>query len=659
MMNNTLGFSIDNIDPTANPAQDFYWFAAGRWLDQAVIPDTEGQVSGVMSLFRQVNQQILDLLTRAAEQSVSAPRGSVEQQVGDLFASAMDTARLTELGLTPLQPELDRIDAIATAADFAATLARVLSTSGVPAVLIPYVSADRKQSQLNSLGIYPGGLSLGNRDAYLTEAYAPVRAAFLQHLAQMLQLGGSSAEVAAQQAQTIMNLETALATAKLGPVEASDPEATYNVMTVAELQALAPHFDFGTFFAQCGLSTAQSVMVTEPAYVQALDALLVARSIEDFKVYLRWRVLNGLSQYLSPAIAEADLDFFVKTLQGTPQLLPREQRVTDHVQKSFGHPVAQLYVRAYFTPQTRAAVTEIADRVKAKFRSRLIANPWLDEPTRAFALDKLDKMMIRVGYPDRWLDFSSVEIRRDDYVGNVLRLNQYDMARNLAKAGQPVVADEFYIPGATLPTDINAAYQPGANKIEISAAILQPPFYYPGKDLAVNYGTLGAVVGHEMTHGFDSIGRHYDAAGNMTDWWTANDAEEFQAFTARLVAQYSQYEALPGVMVNGQLSVTENTADLGGVVLGYYALQEALAGQAQDPIEGYNPAVRYFVAWAQMWMSKCRPEVLQLMISADPHPPSEFRATGPLVNFDEFFTTFDIQPGDALWRDQADRIVIW
>ncbi len=258
------------------------------------------------------------------------------------------------------------------------------------------------------------------------------------------------------------------------------------------------------------------------------------------------------------------------------------------------------------------------------------------------------------------MDFSQVEIRRDDYLGNAARLNQFDFARNLAKAGTPVVADEFAFPGATLPTDINAAYQPAANKIEISAAILQPPFFYPQLDLAVNYGTLGAVIAHEMTHGFDSIGRRYDAAGNLIDWWTANDSEEFEAFTTKLVEQYSKYEALPGVFVNGKLTVTENTADLGGVTLAYHAMQAALAEQsANDPIDGYSSEARFFIAWAQLWMSKERPEVLKLMISSDPHPPSVFRATGPLVNLNEFFTTFNIQPGNRMWREAAERVQIW
>ena len=376
-MNNTLGFSIENIDPIINPVQDFYRFAAGRWLDQTVIPETEGQINGFKRLYLLVNQQILALLHRVAENSLHALKGSVEQQVGDFFASAMDTQRLEELGIAPLQTEFDRIEAMATLADLATTIAHLMSISGNPILLTPYVLTDRKKSDVNTLGIYPGGLSLGNRDLYLNEAYAPLRAAFLEHLARMLQLTGISEAVTAQQAQTIVDLETALAQAKLSPVEASNPETTYNKMAVAELQAMIPHFELGTFFARFGLSTDQEVIVSEPDYVRALDALLVERPIEDFKVYLRWMLLSGTAQYLSPAIAEANLDFFVKKLQGTPELLPREQRVAAQIQNGLGHPVAQLYVKEYFSPETKAQVSDMVDQIKVQFEARLHTNPWL------------------------------------------------------------------------------------------------------------------------------------------------------------------------------------------------------------------------------------------------------------------------------------------
>ncbi|MDX1415686.1 MAG: M13 family metallopeptidase [Candidatus Promineifilaceae bacterium] len=654
-----LGFSIDNIDPTADPRQDFYRFAAGGWLDQAVIPDEDAQIGGFIGLFHLLNEQILALLQDAAENSADEPPGTVVQQVGDFYASAMDVERLEALGFDPLQPELARIEDIANITDLAGVLPHLTLISGKPLLLTPAVIPDRTRSDMNQLQLYPGQLSLPQRDFYVNEAFAPVLEAFVAHIIEMLELAGVASEDAASQAQAILYLEKALAAATLSPVEAADPAAQYHKMAVSDLLPLAPLFDFDAYFAGLDLSLDGEINIAEPKYIEALNGLLAERPLDDFKHYLRWRLINALSTFLSPAIAERTLDFFMKKLQGKSKLMPREKRVASQLQHDFGHPVAQLYVREYFSEETKTQVEEIVSHVKAQFKSRLETNPWLDDPTRSFALEKLDRMQINVGYPEKWVDYSSLQIRRDDYLGNQMRLSQFDIKRNLAKRGQPVVTEEFNIGGSTLPTDINAAYQPQANKIEICAAILQPPFFYPDLDMAVNYGAIGAVIGHEITHGFDSIGRRFDARGNMTDWWTPGDSEEFSEMTGMLVEQFNGYEVLPDLYCNGQLTVTENTADLGGVTLAFEALREALANEPAEEIDGYTPEQRFFISWAQLWMSKTRPEILQQLINADPHAPSAFRTTGALVNLDAFFETFDIHPGDAMWREEADRVVIW
>ena len=654
-----LGFSIDNLDPTADPRQDFYRFAAGGWLDQAVIPDEDAQVGGFIGLFHLLNEQILSLLQDAADQSADEPEGTIVQQVGDLFASAMDVERLEALGFDPLQPDLERIEAIADLSDLPGALAHLINVSGQPVLITTGVVPDKKQSDLNLMQLYPGQLSLPSRDYYVNEAFAPVLEAFVEHVAQMLQLAGIAPDDAASQGQAIVSLEKALASATLSPVEAADPAAQYHKMPVSELPNLAPLFDFDAYFAALGSTLDGDINVAEPPYLEALNGLLAERPLNVFKDYLRWRLINSMSQFLSPAVAECSLDFYMKKLQGKTRLLPREQRMASQLQHSFGHPVAQLYVREYFTDETRERVEEMAGRIKAQFESRLQTNPWLDDSTRAFALEKLGHLEIHVGYPEHWVDYSRVQIRRDDYLGNMMRLNQFEMNRNMAKLGEPVVSEEFNIAGSTLPTDINAAYQPQANKIEVSAAILQPPFFYPDLDAAVNYGALGAVIGHEITHGFDGIGRRFDAQGNMVDWWTPGDSEEFTELTGMLVAQFNSYEVLPDLFVNGQLTVTENTADLGGVTLAFEALHEALADEYDEMIDGYSTEERFFVSWAQLWMSKTRPEILQRLINADPHAPSAFRVTGPLVNLDAFFDTFGIQPGDRMWRDEAERARIW
>jgi putative endopeptidase len=657
MEDHHLGFSIANMDPAVNPGRDFYRFAAGGWLDRAEIPDTESQVNGFIRLYRRVNEQLLTLLQAASAAAATAPKGSIEQQVGDFYASAMDTEQLEARGMAPLQAELTRIDAVDSPASFARTLAYLTGITGAPMLVLPVVFTDKRQNSLNVLQVYPGAFSLGNRDIYLNEGFAPLRAAFQQHIAEMLLLAGVEAEDAARQAATVLELETALAEVKLSPVETANPAATYNKMSVAELLALMPSFDMAAMLEALGVAGEREVIVAEPRYITGLDKLLAARPLDDFKTYLRWRTINALSQYLPPAVAEKNLAFFMRNLQGATQLLPREQRVASQTQHSLGHPVARLYLKRHFDDDIRPRVTEMVGHIKATFDARLRANPWLDEPTRAAALEKLARLEIKVAYPDTWIDTTPVDIRRDDYIGNAMRLNQFELGRNLARAGKPVVDDEFSIPGATLPTDVNAGYQPQANKIEICAAFLQPPFFCPDLDPAVNYGTLGAVIGHEMTHGFDSIGRHFDASGNMTDWWTGNDSADFEALAGKLVKQFSSYEALPGVFVNGELTVTENTADLGGVTLAYHALKASQPGA--EKIDGYSPQERFFIAWAQLWMSKERPELQQVLVRSDPHPLGAFRATGPLVNLEGFFDAFGIKPGDGMWRDAEDRVEIW
>jgi len=655
-----LGFSIKNMDPSADPRQDFYRFAAGGWLDKAVIADTDAQVSDIMNLVHLVTDQIVSLLEKAAASSENEPKGSVTQQVGDMYASAMDMKRLEVLRFKPLQPDLERIDAISDMGDLASVIAHLELITYNPVLLTVAVLPDKKQSDLNILQVYPSSLSMPNRDFYLKLEYESVRTHFLGLVAEALQRSGIPAEEAAERAKTVLAIETAMAEASLSPLEKADPEAQYHPMSVPELKALAPRFDFDTVFANLGLKVDGHVNVGEPRYMEMLNDMLAERPLEDFKSYLRWRLILSLAQYLDPAVEELFLDFYVKKLQGNTQLLPREKRVATEIKNKMGHPVAQLYVREHFPAETRQYVEEMVHRVKAQFKTRLEENPWLDGPTRAFALDKLEKMQIYVGYPDNWIDHSGVEIWRDDYLGNMMRINQFSAARDLAKLGQPVVVEEFAYPGHTLPTDINAAYQPQHNKIELTAAILQPPFYYPDKDAAVNYGAIGAVIGHEMTHGFDSIGRRFDAQGNMHDWWTPNDNEEFEALTNVLVEQFNQYEVLPDLYVNGKLTVTENTADLGGVILAFEAMKNAIAGGPPlADIDGYSQEERFFVAWAQLWMSKMRPEMSRQLISRDPHTPSAFRATGPLVNFDAFFDTFGIESGDGMWRDGAERARIW
>jgi len=656
----SLGFSVDKIDTSVDPRSDFYRFAGGRWLDSAKIPDEEVVVGQLNGLGNAIGGQIRTLLETAAASSATAQKGSVEQQVGDFYASSMDTARLEKLGFSPIKLELSRIDKMNAMSQLPAQLAHMQIQTSDVIFLIAVVTSDDHESDVNVLKIMPGPVSLGGRDSYLKEEKSAQRTAYKAYISELLQLVGVPADEAIAQSETILAMETKLIAGTLTPVESKDPNTIYNRMSPADLQKMLPSFDLNSYFQELQVASPKALVVTDTKYIQNLERLFQESSFDDIKTYLRFRLVNNASEVLSEDFLDLNHNFFLKTLRGVKKFKPRNEFMAMSLRAAFGHPVAQLYVKEYFSPESRKQVAAMVLHIREEFADRLKNNQWLDDETRDSALKKLTSMEIKIGYPEKWIDYSAVDIRRDDYYGNVTRQNLFKARRNFDKLGQPVVADGFSISGATLPTDVNAAYSPLYNHIEISAAILQPPFFFPDLDPAVNYGAIGAVIGHEITHGFDSSGRQFDASGNLRNWWTDKDAEEFTKRAEVLIKQYDEYEALPGLHVNGTLCVTENIADLGGVTLAHAALKRSLKGDAQtETIDGYTPDQRFFLSWAHLWLSKYRPEILKLLVAGDPHPPSRFRVTGPLFHQESFYKAFGITEKDPMWLPVKDRVIIW
>jgi putative endopeptidase len=653
-----IGFSLKNIDTSVKPQEDFYNFAVGNWLKNAVIPDDKYSVDSFSDVFDQNSQKIQKIMQEATVKSATAPKGSIIQQVGDLYASGMNTELINKLGISPVKPELAKIDAVSSKPELMSLIAHH-NLMGMPSFLYASVSPDIKQSDVNALYIQ-SFLPLG-KDFYLSPDYAQQRKTYLAYITKILELAGKESDQAMKEAQMILELETSLAKIILNPTEQADINLTYNKMGLTELKAKTSNIDWDTYFATLALpnfTEVKEIIVNDPKYIIAFDQLLGERSLNDWKTYLHWQVLNISGFALSQDFAQANFDFSKKTLQGIQKRPSRDQEIGEMVRTMLEHPTAQLFVDQYFPSATKAKAEEMVRNIQAEFKIRLENNPWMSETTRQQALNKLAKMNIYVGYPEKWIDYSAVNIDRDDYFGNLMRLNQWQIRRNLDKLGQPFEPELFT--GLSRPTEVNASYNMEENKIEIPAGILQQPFFDANLDDAVNYCTIGAVIGHEFTHGFDSRGRLFDADGNLKDWWTAEDAKKFETKANQLVEQYNKYEPLPGLFVNGKLSLTENIADLGGITIAYSALQRQLTDQERSSkIDGYTPDQRCFMAWGQMWKSKWRPEILRQIVLTNPHPPSEFRVTGPLVNVPEFFTTFDIKPGDPLWRDPADLIIIW
>lgn len=654
-----IGFSVSKMDPTVKPGQDFNAYAAGRYLSKASVPSNAMRVSSIDALVKNVETQLQSLVEESAKASPKAEKGSPLQQVGDFYASGLDEKGLEKLGIAPLQPELDAIAAIDSKEKLAPLLARLGANTNDLLIMSFAVGTDQKDRTRYAL--YAGDGALGmNRDNYLQPEAQAIRDGYKKYIADLLILAGSQPDQAKAAASKILEMETRVARKKLTPVELADAKKRFRTISWAEFLQLASNLDVNAFLEAMGLQPQAQITVVDYEAFKERNAMLAEYSLDDTKQLLRWEVLKRSTPYLARKFSQPEIAF-KEVIYGKMDTPPQKQLVAAQISNLMGHPLSRLYVAKHFSEDTKRAVEDMVGRIKAEFRGRLVKNVWLSPETRKSALEKIDKCKITVGYPANWIDYSSVDIRRDDYLGNVFRLNRFLSARGIAKFGKPVSEDQFAAPGHTQPIDINAAYQADKNCIEIPAAFLQPPFYDPKADVALNFATMGAVIGHEITHGYDSTGRQYDADGNAHNWWTPSDDKKFDLETQKIVRQGDKFEVLPGLHVNGALAVTENLADVGGVSLGLGALKGYLQdhSEANHKIDGLTPEQRYFLAWAQIWADKTNEGVLRQTIPTDAHPPGIYRMASPSQHEAEFFKVFGIGPGDPMWLKEEDRIKLW
>lgn len=655
-----LGFSVEKMDSKADPRKDFSRHASGRWIDAARIPSDTIRISPLDQMSRRAEEQVLEILDEAARTSGSAPRGSVRQQVGDQYAAGIDVGRIVARGISPLAGELARIDAIDGPKSLAATLARLEILLNDPVLVGAWVATDPSDRTRYMIFVGEPPLTVPSKEVYLEDAMAPVRAGLLTYITDVFVLAGVPRKTAATQAKKILEIETRVAARKLDPVDTADPAKLYTRMGYAELKTLAPDIDWDAYLAGLGLARPEEVAVVDREALRERSRRVGDRPLADTRAYLRWELLRRTIPYLPPAFTEASFAFS-RVLYGPLEIPSREKLVASEMALRLGHPLARLYVEKHFSPEKKKAAEDLVLRVRARFRDRLVANAWLSPETRRQALEKLDAISIEVGHPASWIDHSGVDVRRDDYLGNALRINEFRARRSLARLGKPVDEDLFADPAATLPTVVNAAYDPTRNGIEIPAAFLQPPIYDPEADAAVNYCALGAVIGHEITHGFDSQGRLYDAAGNVRDWWAPEDAKRFKAQADKLVAQADAFEVLPGLHANGALAVGENLADAGGMSLAYAALKAHLRESPGEnrKVDGLSPEQRCFIAWAQLWADKANEGWLRQVTATDPHPPGRYRASAPSLHEPGFYEAFGIREGDPMWLAPEARIAVW
>lgn len=655
-----LTFSPEKMDRTVSPRQDFPRYAAGGWNAKAELPASAPRVSSFDTLNKMVNVQVAELIATTQKTAARPAAQSPAQLVGDFYTSGIDAERLKALGSKPLQSELERI-AATTVDKLPALAAHLNRLHNEPVMIGTGVSSDITDRSRYSIYLGDGKLPL-TQDYYLKAEYQKVRDAYRLLIRDYFELTGQNQAQAEQAADTVLAIESRVAKHKLTPVEETDPSKKYAKMSFAEAQALLPHFDLAAHVQELGLPATGSVIVVEAAALRERDTLLSELPLKDTLTYLQWELIRRNSTSLGPDFYARALAFNQAVVGGPAQPNPPQALLIQAQMKTLlGHPLSQMYVQQYFPQSTKQAVENIIAEVKAEFRERMAKNTWLTASTRSYALNKLDQMQLAVGYPERWIDYSSLQIKPDDYLGNIFRINSHNLQREIDRYAQPVVVDQFANAGATLPIDINAAYQPSYNKFEIPAAFLQPPFYNPQADVVVNYCAIGAVAGHEMTHGFDSRGRLYDAQGNIRNWWAEADVQHFNKEVQKLVKQASAYAYLPGEYLNGELEATENLADIGGITLAYSALQKHLAKHPEDNrvIDGLTPQQRCFSTWAQLWVEKASPSFLRQDVLTNVHPPGNYRVMSPSQHVPEFYNTFGIQAGDPMWMDENDRVNIW
>jgi len=649
---NSWGFDSANLDGTCKPCDDFYQFAMGGWMKTNPIPP-EYSSWGTFTELADKNQQNLRKILDDAV-NARARTGENEQKIGDFYASCMDTTAIEAAGTKPLEPEMARIAEIKTVADLQGETER-LQTRGVSALFRFGSNQDAKDSTRVIGGAFQGGLGLPEREYYLKEDdhSKQLREAYQKHVAKMFELLGDPGDQAAAQAAAILKIETALATASMKNTDLRDPDKTYHKMMLADLQALTPNFSWEAYFKAAGHPELKEINLGQPDFFKALDTQLTSTAMEDWKTYLRWHLVEAAAPGLSEKFVAEDFEFRGKTLTGAKEIQPRWKRCVQATDRVLGEALGQVYVQKYFPPEAKARALEMVHNLVAALRDDLQTLPWMGADTRAEATRKLEAFAVKIGYTDKWRDYSALQIDRRSYAENQLRGAEFEFARRLNKIGKPVDRTEW---GMTPPT-VNAYNNSSMNEIVFPAGILQPPFYDPQADDAVNYGGMGAVIGHEITHGFDDHGSKFDSRGNLKDWWSPEDLKNFKSRAACVSDQFDAYVVDGDLHENGNLVLGESIADLGGLTIAYAAYQKALQGKPRPPERGgFSPEQRFFLGWAQVWGANERIEYARLMANTNPHPLPRFRGNGPLSNMAEFRKAFGCKKGDPMVREQGCKI---
>jgi putative endopeptidase len=645
------GFSEANLDRSCKPCDDFNQFAMGGWMKNNPIP-AEYPNWGSFTMLADRNQASMRVILEEAAKA-NAASGSNQQKIGDFYSSCMDTTAVDAAGVKPLAADFTAIDRVKDANGLQPLIARLQQTGS--GYLFRFNSTqDLDESTQVIAEINQGGLGLPDRDYYTRtdEKSAQLRTDYVAHVAKMFVLAGDAAEKANAEAKAVMDLETALAKASMSRVQMRDPHAVWHKMTLPQLKEVAPGWAWEAYFRQRNAPEFASINVSQPDFFKETNRLLTATPLKDWQTYLRWHVLHASATQLSEPFVQENFNFYGTKLSGTKQLQPRWKRCSQSVNRNLGEALGQVYVEKYFPPEAKAHARVMVMNLIGSLKSDIPELSWMGPETKKAALEKLEAFQIKIGYPDKWRDYSALAVDKGSYLGNERRAIAFENARDLNKIGKPVDRSEWQM----TPPTVNAYYDAAMNEIVFPAGILQPPFYDPKADDAVNYGGMGAAIGHEITHGFDDEGSQFDAKGNLRDWWTKDDRKNFDERAGCVQKQFDGYEVEPGLHENGKLVLGESIADLGGLAISYAAYEKSIEGKRPPSLGGFTPEQRFFLGWAQVWGANMRPENARLMANTNEHPLPKFRTNGPLSNMELFAKAFGCKKGDVMVRESVCKI---
>lgn len=654
------GIHLEYMDTSIQPSQDFFRFVNGKWIDKTEIPGDRTRWGSFDELRQNTDRDVLAILDEASRDKKYGADSDQGKAI-NLYRTILDTVARTKNGIKPLKPYLDKIDKVKTVADLQALMTEMEPLGGIGFIGIN-VGPDAKDSNRNVIYVGPGPVGLPDRDYYVSDDAdsKEKREKYVEHVARMLTYLGEKPAQAKANASKILALETAMSEPRLNRVERRDRRKTYNPMTVSDLQKLIPSISWNKMLKDVGMPVPDTLIVSQPKYMTELQSLLTQNKVDDWKAYMRWTLLNRSAGQLSPEIEKANWEFYGKTLTGAVKQRPIEERALQVINGSIGEALGKLYVEKKFPAEAKAKAEKMIANIFKAFENRINALPWMTKSTRASAIAKLHKSRVKIGYPDKWKDYSKLKIVGPEaggtYFANMQSAAKWRFNRDIEKLSKPVDKEEW----GMSPQTVNAYYNPAFNEIVFPAAILQPPFYNYKADEAVNYGGIGAVIGHEISHGFDDSGSRYNADGNLINWWSDEDLKLFTDLGSALADQYSALQPLPGIFVDGKFTLGENIGDLGGVNAAFDGLQIHLKESGRPAnIDGFTPEQRFFISWATIWRTKMRDEAIKNQVKTDPHSPGMYRAYVPLQNIDAFYDAFGIKKGDGMYVDPEKRVRIW